>query len=58
MITLPGGFTQAGVAGPNSLVFRGRIGGRALTPGSYQLLALPAGGAGRSQQVARFRILA
>jgi hypothetical protein len=56
-ITLPGGFTQAGGAGPNSLIFRGRIRGRSLTPGSYHLLALAAGAPGRSQQRAGFRVV-
>ena len=36
---LSGGFTDQGVAGPNSFTFSGRIGGRALRPGRYRLLA-------------------
>ena len=41
LIRLSGSFAQAGAAGTNNLLFKGRIGGRPLTPGSYRLIATP-----------------
>ena len=34
-----GGFTWVGAPGANSLRFTGRVGGRALAPGTYRLIA-------------------
>jgi hypothetical protein len=38
-----GRFTHAGRAGENAFVFTGRIGGRALRPGRYRLVATAGG---------------
>jgi hypothetical protein len=40
-VGVSGSFAHAGAAGPNRLGFRGRIGGRALTPGDYRLVGTP-----------------
>jgi hypothetical protein len=40
-VTLPGSFTVLGVRGTNRFRFTGRIGGRTLRPGRYQLVATP-----------------
>ena len=42
---LVGRFTRTGVSGRNRVRFSGRVGGRALPPGSYRLIATSAGGA-------------
>jgi hypothetical protein len=42
LLLLPGTLTQTGIAGVNSLLFTGRIGGRKLGPGSYRVSATPA----------------
>jgi hypothetical protein len=59
LVPMPGGFSQAAHAGRNLFRFTGRIGGRALRPGSYTLSALASDGAGnRSLPAARsFRIV-
>jgi hypothetical protein len=44
LVALHGQITQAGVAGGNSFTFNGQIGGHTLAPGTYQLIATPAGG--------------
>jgi hypothetical protein len=49
---LKGGFTDQGVAGPNSFTFSGRIGGKALRPGRYRLV----GQVGASSRRAGFTI--
>lgn len=36
-VTVKGSFSDNGTAGKNSLTFRGRLGGKALRPGSYRL---------------------
>lgn len=46
--------TRAGKAGTNSFVFNGWLGGRRLGPGTYELIARPAGGKLRT---ATFKIL-
>jgi hypothetical protein len=46
LIGLPGTLKQPGVAGANDFVFTGRIGGRLLGPGSYQLTASPSSSSG------------
>ena len=35
--SVTGAFTYAGKAGKNTFTFRGRVGGKALKPGSYRL---------------------
>ena len=56
-VALSGGFSDAGEAGTNKLVFRGRLASRKLAPGSYRLVATPraAGKKGKPAQ-ALFRI--
>jgi hypothetical protein len=57
-LVLPGRFTQTGGGGQNTLVFRGHVAGRTLTPGSYRLLAAAPGTQGAGAQVmAPFRIV-
>lgn len=53
-----GSFTAAGVLGPNSFKFRGRVGGKRLVPGRYSLTATAADIAGNvsSPRSVRFRI--
>jgi hypothetical protein len=41
LVTLPGSFTLKPHVGPNRFRFRGRIGGRTLSPGRYQLVGRP-----------------
>jgi hypothetical protein len=48
-----GGFSVAGVAGPNSFKFSGKLGGKALKPGSYRLI----GSAGGAVESANFKIV-
>jgi len=57
-VTLPGSFTRAGTAGANSFRFTGRLRGRKLRRGRYQLVASPSAGgkAGRAAR-ASFRII-
>jgi hypothetical protein len=57
-ITLSGSFTSTGRVGAHGSRFTGRLGGHALAPGAYQLLAVPIvnGVAGRAG-VAAFRIV-
>jgi Ca2+-binding RTX toxin-like protein len=59
-VTLRGTLTRAGLAGPNKLVLRGRLGGRALAPGRYRLVALATDDADNRSAPTRsgFRILA
>jgi hypothetical protein len=58
-VTLPGSFTRAGSAGANSFRFTGRLKGRKLKPGMYQLVATPRTGAKTGRAVsASFRIIA
>jgi len=45
---VPGGFELIGISGPNEFNFSGRIGDKALTPGSYRLVAKAQGTAGRT----------
>ena len=54
-----GGFSHAGRAGSNSFAFTGRLAGRALRPGRYQLTATPvsASGASGTPKRAAFRVL-
>jgi hypothetical protein len=57
-VTLRGSFTRAGKLGSNSFRFTGRIGGRRLRPGAYQLVATPAANGETGLPVdARFRII-
>jgi hypothetical protein len=57
-VTLRGAFTETGKSGSNTLHFSGRLGGRALTPGKYRLVATPTadGQTGAAANVG-FRIL-
>ena len=57
-VTLHGSFAERGVAGANSFRFTGRLGHKALKPGSYRLVATPTSGRlkGRSLS-ASFRIV-
>jgi hypothetical protein len=50
---LKGGFTDSGTAGQNRFQFSGRIGGKALKPGSYRLV----GGVGDSVKRAPFTLV-
>jgi hypothetical protein len=56
-VTLPGTFQRGGRGGANSFTYDGRLNGKALPRGSYQLLAVPRDGAGnRGKRVtSRFR---
>ncbi len=51
--------TATGVAGPNSFVFSGRIGGRALRPGRFQvgMNAIDAAGNSSAGHVSRFEVV-
>ncbi len=44
LVNVPGKLTLAGRAGANHSTFNGKIGGRQLGPGTYELIATPAGG--------------
>jgi hypothetical protein len=44
VVALRGGFTISGKAGANTFRFTGRVSGKRLTPGSYQLGATPIAG--------------
>ena len=44
LVNVPGALTLAGQAGANQSTFNGKIGGRQLGSGAYQLIATPAGG--------------
>jgi hypothetical protein len=50
---VPGKIPKTGVQGANSFTFAGRIGGKSLAPGSYQLIATPTahGASGPAQKV-------
>jgi hypothetical protein len=59
-VNLPGSFRRAGRSGANSFRYNGRLNGKALRRGSYQLVAVPrdrAGNRGRRAS-ARFRFVA
>ena len=43
---LKGSFSRASAAGANSFRFTGKLGGKALRPGSYRLSGLPTGSTG------------
>jgi hypothetical protein len=57
LVTLGGSFTRPGVAGVNRFHFTGRLGGRKLRSGEYEILATPTAGgrAGRAAE-APFRV--
>lgn len=59
LVVVRGSFVSIGVAGPNRLRFTGRIGGKALRPGRYRLLARSRDAAGNRSDRAgvAFRIL-
>ena len=54
-----GSFREQGTAGANVVVFRGRVGGRRLAPGRYQLVAVATDESGKASkpQTKSFRIL-
>ncbi len=56
-LRLKGSFKHQGAAGANSFVFTGRLKGRKLKPGRYNLVAKP-GGVGAKASRAKFRIVA
>src|SRR5205823_14036698 len=58
LVAVPGAFGLTGRAGVNSFRFTGRVGGRTLSPGKYQLGATPSAGgiAGRTVSAA-FQII-
>ena len=57
-VALSGSFTRSARSGRNSFRFTGRIGGRRLAPGSYQLRASPrAGGRNGTTVRASFRVV-
>jgi hypothetical protein len=56
--TLKGSFSRAGVAGKNSFHFTGRLRGKQLKPGRYQLVATPTAGGNKGNSVSSgFRIV-
>ena len=55
LVPIHGSIVETAVAGTNSFVFNGKIGGRTLGPGTYQVTATPTGGA---PQTTTFTILA
>lgn len=55
-LRLKGSFKHQGAAGGNSLVFTGRLRGRKLRPGRYNLVAKPAGAGAKSAR-AKFKIV-
>ena len=58
LVALQGSITLAGKTGANAFVFAGRIGGRTLGPGSYQLTASPtANGHTGTPQTVTFKIV-
>ena len=58
LVRLRGSFRRAGETGPNRFRFTGRLRGRRLRPGSYQLRARPAAdGVSGAVRRARFRIV-
>lgn len=58
LVTLPGSFTRAGSAGANRFRFTGRLAGRTLKAGRYQLVATPSAGAKTgSTATASFRVI-
>ena len=48
LYTIFGSFTHADTAGANRFRFSGRLGGRALKPGSYQLVSAPTNASGKT----------
>ena len=58
-VRVRGGFEHAGLSGTNSFAFTGRLGRRALRPGSYRLMATPVAPDDRfgAPKYARFRVL-
>ena len=57
-LTFAGRFTHADVAGANAFRFEGRVQGRALSPGNYQLrLTAELGGESSCSITTQFRIL-
>jgi hypothetical protein len=57
LVMLPGTIVLAGVPGADAFAFTAAIGGRALGPGSYRLLATPTSdGRAGTQRQAAFRI--
>ncbi len=55
-VAVRGGFAHAGRPGANRVVFTGRVGGRALPPGRYVLLALPRGARAATVSRASFAV--
>lgn len=55
-VAIPGGFTFVGITGPNELRLSGRLGDKALAPGTYRVVAKAEGTAPRSSY-ARFKII-
>ena len=54
LVRVPGSVTEPAAAGANSFVLKGRIGGRELGAGSYELIATPAGTASAAK--VRFKV--
>lgn len=53
-----GSFTHKGKAGSNSFKFTGRVGGKSLKPGRYQLVAVATAGSSKSTlKQANFKIV-
>jgi hypothetical protein len=58
-LLVKGSFSRKSTAGANSVRFSGRVGGRALSRGSYRLTATPAGPGGKGKAVSvNFKIVA
>jgi hypothetical protein len=58
LVAVPGSITLAGKAGANAFTFTGRIGGRKLGPGGYQLTASPtANGHTGTPQTVTFKVV-
>jgi virginiamycin B lyase len=54
LLNLRGKITLVGKSGPNRFTFNGKIGGHAIGPGTYQLIATPTGG---KQRKATFKVV-
>jgi hypothetical protein len=52
-VTVRGSFGVTGAAGENALTFRGRVGGKSLTPGRYRLTAQATDSAGNASSLRR-----
>jgi hypothetical protein len=56
-VKVRGGFTRADAEGLNSFTFSGRIGGRSLAPGRYELIAFAVAASRQESATAGFRVI-